>query len=85
VPENPRDEVLAIGIWGQYLYVDRTRALVIVKTSVDYDFDIRDHETVEVFRAIAGAGDPGGGRGPARRALPDKEKSRPNPGRLSAL
>ena len=53
VPENPRDEFLAIGIWGQYIYVDRNRDLVIVKTSADYDFDTRDHETVEVFRAIA--------------------------------
>lgn len=54
VPEEPRDEFLAIGIWGQYVYVDRTREIVIVKTSADYDFDTRDHETVEVFRAIAG-------------------------------
>jgi len=53
VPENPRDEFLAIGIWGQYVYVDRARQVVIVKTSADHDFDIRDHETVEVFRAIA--------------------------------
>ena len=53
VPENPQDEFLAIGIWGQYVYVDRARKIVIVKTSADYDFDTRDHETVEVFRAIA--------------------------------
>lgn len=57
VPENPLgqpgDEFLAIGIWGQYIYVDRPRAVVIVKTSADYDFDVRDHETVEMFRAIA--------------------------------
>ena len=53
VPEAPQDEFLAIGIWGQYIYVDRAREIVIVKTSADYDFDTRDHETVEVFRAIA--------------------------------
>ncbi|MEM1431299.1 MAG: serine hydrolase [Pseudomonadota bacterium] len=53
VPEDPQDEFLAIGIWGQYIYVDRAREIVIVKTSADYDFDIRDHESVALFRAIA--------------------------------
>ncbi|MEM8798117.1 MAG: serine hydrolase [Pseudomonadota bacterium] len=53
VPEEPQDEFLAIGIWGQFIYVDRAREIVIVKTSADYDFDTRDHETVAVFRAIA--------------------------------
>jgi len=53
VPEHADDEFLGIGIWGQYVYVDRARDLVIVKTSADYDFDTRDYESVEVFRAIA--------------------------------
>ncbi|MEM8838239.1 MAG: serine hydrolase [Pseudomonadota bacterium] len=53
VPEEPKDEFLAIGIWGQFIYVDRVRQIVIVKTSADYDFDTRDHETVNLFRAIA--------------------------------
>lgn len=55
IPEDPRDEFLAIGIWGQYIYVDRVRDVVIVKTSADYDFDIRDYESIAVFRAIAQA------------------------------
>lgn len=55
VPEDPYEEFLAIGIWGQYIYVDRARRVVIVKTSADYDFDTRDHESVAVFRAIARA------------------------------
>ncbi len=59
VPEEPQDEFLAIGIWGQYIYVDRARQVVIVKTSADYDFDTRDHETVAVFRAIAASFDAG--------------------------
>jgi CubicO group peptidase (beta-lactamase class C family) len=59
VPEDPQDEFLAIGIWGQYIYVDRAREVVIVKTSADYDFDTRDHESVEVFRAIASHFDAG--------------------------
>ncbi|MEO1140437.1 MAG: serine hydrolase [Pseudomonadota bacterium] len=53
VPENPKNEFVAIGIWGQYVYVDRANGVVIVKTSADYDFDIRDHETIELFRAIS--------------------------------
>ena len=61
VPENPQDEFLAIGIWGQYIYVNPPRGIVIVKTSTDYDFEIRDHETVEVFRAIAAHLDAGSG------------------------
>lgn len=53
IPEGPEDAYLAIGIWGQYIYVDRAREIVIVKTSADEGFDTRDHETVAAFRAIA--------------------------------
>lgn len=55
IPENPENEFLAIGIWGQYIYVDQVRKVVIVKTSADYDFDTRDHESIAVFRSIAGS------------------------------
>ena len=55
VPEDPQGDYLAIGIWGQYIYVDAVRDVVIVKTSADPDFDDRDHESVAVFRAIAQA------------------------------
>ncbi len=53
VPEEPQGDYLAIGIWGQYIYVDPARDVVIVKTSADPGFDDRDHETVAAFRAIA--------------------------------
>ncbi|RVT82721.1 class C beta-lactamase-related serine hydrolase [Rhodobacteraceae bacterium CCMM004] len=53
IPEEPQDDFLAIGIWGQYVYVDRRNGVVIVKTSADPGFDARDHETVAAFRAIA--------------------------------
>lgn len=53
VPENPQGDFTAIGVWGQYIYVDPTRDLVIVKTSADPDFDDNDHESVEAFRGIA--------------------------------
>jgi CubicO group peptidase (beta-lactamase class C family) len=53
IPEEPDGEFTAIGIWGQYIYVYPRYGTVIVKTSTDYDFDTRDHETIEVFRTIA--------------------------------
>ncbi len=53
IPEQPRGDFLAIGVWGQYIYVDPNRDVVIVKTSTDYWFDENDHETIAVFRAIA--------------------------------
>ena len=53
IPENPQGDYLAIGIWGQYIYIHPRHQIVIVKTSADPDFDLHDHETVEVFRAIA--------------------------------
>jgi CubicO group peptidase (beta-lactamase class C family) len=55
VPEDPRGDFLAIGVWGQYIYVDPVREVIIVKTSADPDFDDHDHESVAVFRAIAAA------------------------------
>lgn len=52
IPENSKGEYTAIGVWGQYIYVDTINDYVIVKTSTDYYFDENDHETIEVFRAI---------------------------------
>ncbi|WP_421723428.1 serine hydrolase domain-containing protein [Bauldia sp.] len=53
VPEDPQGDFLAIGIWGQYIYVDPARDIVIVKTSADPEFDANDHESVAAFRSIA--------------------------------
>jgi CubicO group peptidase (beta-lactamase class C family) len=50
-----RDAVMAAGIWGQYIYVDRAHGTVIVKTSVDPDFMQHDVETVSAFQAIVDA------------------------------
>jgi len=52
VPKGDDGEFVAIGIWGQYLYVNPKHRIVIVKTSVDPEFDERDRETIAVFRAI---------------------------------
>ena len=53
IPENPQGDFCAIGIWGQYVYVHPGYGVVIAKTSADGDFDMQDHETIEVFRTIA--------------------------------
>jgi CubicO group peptidase (beta-lactamase class C family) len=55
IPEDPQGDFLAIGVWGQYIYVDPAREVVIVKTSADPLFDDNDHESVAAFRAIAQA------------------------------
>ena len=60
VPVNADDEFYAIGIYGQYIYVNRPARVVIVKTSAHRDFDndgvggsLVEEETMEMFRAIA--------------------------------
>ena len=60
VPVNAEDEFYAIGIYGQYIYVNRPARIVIVKTSAHRDFDndgvggsLVEEETMEMFRAIA--------------------------------
>lgn len=57
IPEDPRGDFLAIGVWGQYIYVDPARETVIVKTSVDPDFDRNNRESLAAFRAIAAQAD----------------------------
>ncbi len=57
IPEDPDGEFMAIGVWGQYIYVYPKENLVIVKTSVDEHFGDNhyehDDETVALFRSIA--------------------------------
>ncbi len=60
VPVNSDEEFYAIGIYGQYLYINRKLGVVIVKTSADRDFkndgeggNLIEQKTIEMFRAIA--------------------------------
>ncbi|MFA5323924.1 MAG: serine hydrolase [Smithella sp.] len=57
IPENPDGDYLAIGIYGQAIYVYPRYNIVIAKTSayVDYNKDGFDMEieSIEMFRAIA--------------------------------
>lgn len=43
----------AIGIWGQFIYVDPSRDVVIVKTSADPDFWANEYNTILMFRALS--------------------------------
>jgi CubicO group peptidase (beta-lactamase class C family) len=43
---------MAAGVWGQFIYVDPSRELVIVKTSVDPDFMARADEVVAFFESV---------------------------------
>jgi CubicO group peptidase (beta-lactamase class C family) len=60
VPADADGEFFAIGIYGQYIYVNRPAQVVIVKTSAHRDFDndgaggsFVEEETIDMFRGIA--------------------------------
>lgn len=57
LPENPDQEFLAIGIYGQYIYINRKHNVVIAKNSADRNFMANDYESKDIavaaFRAIA--------------------------------
>ncbi|AWY99795.1 6-aminohexanoate-dimer hydrolase [Rhodobiaceae bacterium] len=60
VPASTEGEYSAIGIYNQFIYVNPTRNLVIVKLSANSDYastldesSYREMETIEFFRAIA--------------------------------
>ncbi|MBB6448391.1 CubicO group peptidase (beta-lactamase class C family) [Geomicrobium halophilum] len=52
VPHHENKDFLAIGIWGQYIYVHPDQNTIIVKTSIDADFEDHELETIAVFREI---------------------------------
>ena len=60
MPVNADDEFYAIGVYGQYIYVNRKARIVVVKTSAHPEFDNdgtggakTERESIEAFRAIA--------------------------------
>jgi CubicO group peptidase (beta-lactamase class C family) len=46
---------MAAGVWGQFIYVSADRGIVIVKTSVDPDFESHSAETIAFFEALEDA------------------------------
>lgn len=55
IPEGSQGEFMAIGVYGQWIYVNPAKQVIIVKTSADPDFTEPGYELkhVEFFRAIA--------------------------------
>ncbi len=57
IPEKPEGDYLAIGIYGQAIYINPAQNIVIARTSAyaDYnkDGDAMEMESIEAFRAIA--------------------------------
>lgn len=54
VPPQPKGEYFANGIWGQVVWVDESRRVVIARTAVDPDFEARLSETLAFLRALSG-------------------------------
>lgn len=56
-PDGVGNDFSAIGIYGQFIYVNRARNVVIAKTSAYRDYTVdggnMNHETLIVFQAIA--------------------------------
>lgn len=55
VPEGEEGEFMAIGVYGQWIYVNPVKQIIIVKTSADPNFMENGYELkyVEFFRAVA--------------------------------
>jgi CubicO group peptidase (beta-lactamase class C family) len=60
LPNNPDGEYLAIGVYGQFIYVYPREQLVIAKTSANRNYGLTDEEPswrelehIKMFRAIA--------------------------------
>lgn len=52
LPKDPDQEFFANGIWGQHIFVDEKSRMVIVKTSVDPDFQKNTAEMIAFMRGI---------------------------------
>lgn len=54
VPQGNQGEFMAIGVYGQWIYVNPSKQVIIVKTSADPDFMSEGYELkhVEFFRAV---------------------------------
>ena len=53
LPKGSATDFAAIGIWGQFIYVDPASKTVIVKFSADPNFKQHEPEAIAAFRAIA--------------------------------
>lgn len=52
IPTEPDGDFMALGVYGQTIYVDPNNRLVIVKNSVDRDFQKNDFENTQIALAL---------------------------------
>ncbi|UHA75492.1 serine hydrolase domain-containing protein [Paenibacillus sp. 481] len=50
--DNNGSEFFALGIWGQYIYINQQEKVVIVKASTDPNFSRNAYEIITAFRAV---------------------------------
>ena len=57
IPTNPEQEFMALGIYGQYIYINQKLNVVIAQNSANRDFMANEYESKDIavaaFRAIA--------------------------------
>ena len=57
LPADADEEFFAIGVYGQYIWVDRKANVIIVKTSADRQFraddNLHQHDSIAFFRALS--------------------------------
>jgi CubicO group peptidase (beta-lactamase class C family) len=53
VPNDPQDEFFMAGVFGQYIWVDEQRDIVIARTAADETWGPRTRESLAAMRAIA--------------------------------
>lgn len=57
IPQGDEGEFMAIGVYGQFIYVNPTRRVVIAKNSAYANYTVdgerMEYESIEAFRAIA--------------------------------
>lgn len=51
-PKHYDGEYFASGVWGQNIWVDEKRGVVIARTAVDPNFQLNNAETIAVMRSI---------------------------------
>lgn len=52
IPPQPNREYMAVGVWGQYIYVSEPDDLIIVRTAVDPNYYPNVTESIKSFRAV---------------------------------
>jgi CubicO group peptidase (beta-lactamase class C family) len=55
IPPDPDGEFMAAGVYGQYIFIDPARNVVIARNSADMEWSARQRESAAVMKAMARA------------------------------